>query len=55
MSYIRKIYEFDPVFSFKKIEKGWFYKTKGSLYFFPKDGPFHKMISSVAYGILHCF
>ena len=26
-----KIDELDPVFSLQKIEKGWFYKTRGSL------------------------
>ena len=41
-----KIDESDPVFYLQKIEKGWFYETRGSLwlYFFPKDGLFHKTL-----------
>ena len=32
MGYTRKTTdEFDPVFSLQKVEKGWFYKTRGSL------------------------
>ena len=41
MGYTRKIDEFDPVFSLQKIEKGWFYKTRGIAYscnFFLKMG-----------------
>ena len=41
----KKTEEFDIVFSLQKIEKGWFYKTRGSLaVILAKDGLFYKIL-----------